>query len=447
MLRLLIIDNDQNLLYGLDAFFKREKFEVMIASNGESALEIIQTNPPDLIISAVMIPSPNGYDIKKILNQNTSYQDIPFIILTTRSSLLDILNGIVRYQIDDFITKPFDPTDLLIQVKLLLLCSKAKMLHPSIQKTSQDGLLFQHLSKALEMINEIYRIQNSHLTAKQIQASATALYVDFLQSKDIQVDLDEHLLKVRDHLLDQELVDFRNQTLKLNKFYSPFESEVDCNLMQLFFYHFMIAGLNDGEYLSDFQIKKMNAKNFFSCLSILNTALEMANHESSQHRLRLANLIHQYRRHIKYEKFDLEQLYLGAFFHDLGMINVPRDNYQKMGKLSQEEFAEIKEHPLYASELLSKIDYLKPIIPIPLYHHERWNGSGYPYGLREEAIPIEARIFSILDSWVSMTSPRIFRSAFGWEDVAVYFEKESGISFQKDLLESFTENLLAGILE
>jgi len=217
--------------------------------------------------------------------------------------------------------------------------------------------------------------------------------------------------------------------------------------MQLFFYHFMIAGLNDGEYLSDFQIKKMNAKNFFSCLSILNTALEMANHESSQHRLRLANLIHQYSRHIKYEKFDLEQLYLGAFFHDLGMINVPRDNYQKMGKLSQEEFAEIKEHPLYASELLSKIDYLKPIIPIPLYHHERWNGSGYPYGLREEAIPIEARIFSILDSWVSMTSPRIFRSAFGWEDVAVYFEKESGISFQKDLLESFTENLLAGILE
>jgi response regulator RpfG family c-di-GMP phosphodiesterase len=447
MSKLLIIDNDQDLLFGLEAFFRKEKYEVMTANNGDTALDIIKATPPDLIISGVMISSPNGLELKKILIRSDKFRDIPVLILTTRSSIINTLDSIVDYQIDGYIAKPFDTNDLLVHVKLLILCSRMQRSFASKFEKEDHTLLYHQLSEALDYLNGIYKIQNSSMSLEEIQTEMSRLYEKFLRSRSIRIDMSEHLARINNQNQSIETEFIRDQIIYHLRIYPPYKAEVDCNLLQLFLYHFMILGSSDDQAISEVIIRKMNDKNIYTALRFINKALEFYNHEDSAHRMRLANLFYKFNRHIKYENFDLEQLYLGAFFHDLGMINIPTHIVQKKGKLSEEEFREIKKHPLYAYDLLLKIDYLNQIVNIPRYHHERWDGSGYPFGLRGEAIPIEARIFSILDSWVSMTSARIFRSAFSWEEVAVYFENESEVTFQKELLDSFMELMLTGNLE
>lgn len=99
----------------------------------------------------------------------------------------------------------------------------------------------------------------------------------------------------------------------------------------------------------------------------------------------------------------------GALLHDIGKIGVPDRILLKPGKLTDDEWFVMRRHPIYAYEWLSRVSHLRKDIDIPYYHHERWDGSGYPRGLKGEAIPLPARIFSIVDVWDAVTHPRPYR--------------------------------------
>jgi len=94
---------------------------------------------------------------------------------------------------------------------------------------------------------------------------------------------------------------------------------------------------------------------------------------------------------------ETKDIYRGALLHDIGKMGVPDKILQKTGKLTAEEWQTMHKHPIYAHQWLSPIEYLKPALDIPYCHHEKWDGTGYPRGLKGEEIPIAARIFSIID--------------------------------------------------
>ena len=113
----------------------------------------------------------------------------------------------------------------------------------------------------------------------------------------------------------------------------------------------------------------------------------------------------------------LHDLSLGALLHDIGKLAIPDAILLKPGKLDEDEMAVMRKHPQLGYELTQKVDFLREAGDIPHSHHERWDGTGYPQGLRGEQIPLAARIFSIVDVWDALITPRVYKAA--WPEAEV----------------------------
>jgi HD-GYP domain-containing protein (c-di-GMP phosphodiesterase class II) len=132
----------------------------------------------------------------------------------------------------------------------------------------------------------------------------------------------------------------------------------------------------------------------------------------------------------------------GALLHDIGKMGIPDSILLKPGPLSDDEWAIMRRHPIYAYDLLSPINYLRLSLDIPYCHHEKWDGSGYPRGLRGEAIPLAARLFAVVDVWDALLSNRPYRAGWPAERVREYILKEAGRHFDPRAVEA-----LSGLLK
>jgi HD-GYP domain-containing protein (c-di-GMP phosphodiesterase class II) len=127
----------------------------------------------------------------------------------------------------------------------------------------------------------------------------------------------------------------------------------------------------------------------------------------------------------------------GALLHDIGKMGIPDSILLKPGPLTDDEWVVMRQHPTYAYKLLSEIPYLLPALEIPYFHHERWDGSGYPHGLAGDKIPLTARIFAVIDVWDALSSDRPYRPAWSEEAVINYLKEQSGKQFDPAVVNAF----------
>jgi HD-GYP domain-containing protein (c-di-GMP phosphodiesterase class II) len=134
------------------------------------------------------------------------------------------------------------------------------------------------------------------------------------------------------------------------------------------------------------------------------------------------------------------RFYLGALLHDLGKIGVPDSVLLKPGRLDEAEMKVMKEHPRLGRELLRGIQCLDDVVPIVLYHHERWDGRGYPEGRSGQDIPLEARIFAVVDTYDAMTSDRSYRRGRGHEEAVREIDRCRGTQFDPCVVDAFASH-------
>lgn len=166
-------------------------------------------------------------------------------------------------------------------------------------------------------------------------------------------------------------------------------------------------------------------------------ALELRDKETQGHTLNVTELTLNIARKMGVSENDLIHIYRGALLHDIGKMGIPDNILRKPGPLTKDEWKIMRQHPQFASEMLSSIAYLAPAADIPYCHHERWDGSGYPRGLKGEEIPLAARIFSIVDVWDALLTNRPYREAWAREVVLAYIKNESGSRFDPKIVETF----------
>ena len=142
---------------------------------------------------------------------------------------------------------------------------------------------------------------------------------------------------------------------------------------------------------------------------------------------------------------DMLHVRRGSLLHDIGKMVIPDNILLKPGPLNEAEWAIMRRHPTYAYEMLSGIDYLRQALDIPHYHHEKWDGTGYPYRVEGQRIPLTARIFSIVDVWDALRSDRPYRAGWPEDKVQAYLLAESGRHFDPDVVSAFTSLDLARI--
>lgn len=173
-------------------------------------------------------------------------------------------------------------------------------------------------------------------------------------------------------------------------------------------------------------------------------ALELRDRETEGHTLRVTKMTLDLARMLGYDGDALENIRRGALIHDIGKFAVPDRVLLKPDMLTEEEYDIMKFHPQHAYEMLSEIPFLRGALDIPYCHHERWDGSGYPRGLKGEDIPIAARIFSVVDVWDAVTTDRPYREAMESEEALDLIKNGSGEMFDPEIVQIFLDYLEKG---
>jgi len=168
-------------------------------------------------------------------------------------------------------------------------------------------------------------------------------------------------------------------------------------------------------------------------------ALDMRDHETEGHTQRVTGMTLQLAHRIAIPKKELIHIRRGATLHDIGKMGIPDSILHKPGPLTTDEWDTMRQHPQYACALLSPIDYLRPAKDIPCYHHERWDGSGYPSGLKGEEIPLSARLFAVVDVYDALISDRPYRSAWPKQAASKYIQEQAGTLFDPKITSTFLQ--------
>ena len=172
-------------------------------------------------------------------------------------------------------------------------------------------------------------------------------------------------------------------------------------------------------------------------------ALELRDRDTEGHTKRVTELTLKLARRLGVSDSELIDVQRGAILHDIGKMGIPDNILLKPGPLTSEEWQIIRQHPRYAFELLSPISYLSSALDIPHYHHEKWDGTGYPKGLKENQIPLNARLFSIVDVYDALTSDRPYRPAWPKSRAIAYIREQIGKHFDPEIALQFLEMIEA----
>ena len=166
-------------------------------------------------------------------------------------------------------------------------------------------------------------------------------------------------------------------------------------------------------------------------------ALDLRDKETEGHTQRVVDITLKIAQTMGIDDDELTHIRRGALLHDIGKMGIPDSILLKAGPLTEKEWEIMKQHPTYAYELLYPITHLRPALDIPYSHHEKWDGSGYPQGLKGEQIPLAARIFAVVDVWDALTSDRPYRKAWTSKKALEYIREQSGKHFDPKMVDVF----------
>jgi diguanylate cyclase (GGDEF)-like protein/putative nucleotidyltransferase with HDIG domain len=194
-----------------------------------------------------------------------------------------------------------------------------------------------------------------------------------------------------------------------------------------------------GMYLEKLQSEKDHAKKVASLhlrtIEALALAIDAKDHTTHDHLERVQVYAMELGRELGVEGADLEALQAAALLHDIGKLAVPEHIISKPGKLTAEEFEKMKVHPIIGAEILERVQFPYPVVPIVRAHHEKWDGTGYPYGLKGEEIPLAARILAAVDCLDALASERQYRRALPMNEALAVVVSESGTSYDPRVVE------------
>lgn len=183
-------------------------------------------------------------------------------------------------------------------------------------------------------------------------------------------------------------------------------------------------------------------KNYDLTLEAWAKVLEYRDKETEGHSRRLVELSTQLAQAIGLSTEEIVNLGRGALLHDIGKLAIPDEILLKPGELNDAERKLLQQHPVYAKQMLAQVSFLQPSVAVAYSHHERWDGLGYPEGLKGNEIPIAARIFAVVDQWDALTSDRPYRKAWKREDVIAYFKENAGKIYDPNIIDIFLARVI-----
>ena len=372
-------------------------YQVRVGRDGEEGYQLARSEVPDLVISDVTMPRVDGFELCTLLRNDEHLKSVPIILLTAMGDVQDVIKGL-NAGADNYLTKPYDEQILLGRVAETLKSPVSS--HQEARLDLQARLAGETIAiKAgpTQMLNLLVSTySNSVAQNKALQTAQDEL-------ASLNAHLNEEVRRQAQVLLEAE----RKRTLER-------EQEMQ----------------NEANHLKQLQ------RVLIESVTAIAATVESRDPYTAGHQTRVADLALLIGEELQLTPHALEGLKLASVVHDVGKISIPTELLVKPGKLRATEFNLIKDHPQASYEILSNIKYPWPIAEMAWQHHERVDGSGYPQGLKDSEILIEAKILAVADVIESMATPRPYRKALGIEVALDEIRKGIGSKYDREVAQA-----------
>lgn len=543
MKKILIVDDQQQNLYLMKTMLGRHGYQVLEATNGAEALELARNNPPDVIISDILMPVMDGFSLCQEWMKDEGLRNIPFVFYTAtytdaKDEELALSLGAAR-----FIVKPVDFEEfvsileqVIAEVESGLLTVPHNTLHEEttyyrmynevlvrkledkiLELKKLNGILEEDIVERKRAETEITRLfEESQRRLKQLEALhsidiAISASMDLRTTLSVVLQHVESLLGVdaADILLfNPGLQQFRfsagrgfhtddiaHANVRLGTSFAgraalerkivlisgQLSAQSDRAFSKMYekegfvayagtpliakgeikgvleVYHRSLhspepewlnlldtlAGqaaiaIDNAQLFNDLQKSNLDLTMAYDAtIAGWSRAMDLRDKETEGHTQRVTDLTLKLANSMNINNAQLTHIRRGALLHDIGKMGVPDDILLKTDELTNEEWEKMRKHTDFAYEMLSSIRYLQPALDIPYCHHEKWDGTGYPRGLKGEEIPIAARIFAVVDVWDAITSDRPYRKGWSREQALQYIKEQSGKYFDPQVVKEF----------
>jgi len=491
-IKILVVDDESGILDVTEGFFERKGYRIYTAGNGENALAIVNREKIDCVFTDINMPVMDGLELAEQIRQIDS--TLPVVVMTGYPSLENTIqtlkNGVV-----DYLIKPVNLEQMELTLRRILrereLFVENLILKEEVERRERLRQLNNELVKKVEEVNTLnlvmedfaaidssYEIFNKvvRLGVEELKADLVFFHVYSEQDSSL-VLVDKADAKNKKYpasysidIPEQEKT-FIIESLGSNHTPCLIADAVGIPSMEGQVHSFMVAplkirdkifgvvsayifqeprffGEQDIYYLSFITQKAASGienialyeniyENLFSTLFAFVTALEVRDLYTRKHSARVARFAQIIAEEMGCTEEELDIINVAGSLHDIGKIGIRDDILLKPGRLTEDEYEKIKEHPAIGAEIISKLGLWGREAQIIRHHHERFDGTGYPDGLKGGQIPKLARILSVADSYDAMASDRAYRKKIDKNVVIGIIIKNSGTQFDPEVVDVF----------
>jgi putative two-component system response regulator len=417
--QILAVDDSYATRSGVRKFLEPLNVEIMEAADGQQGLELAKGGKYDLIITDIDMPRMNGIELCQRLKNTPTTRSIPVIMLSSFDSEADVNRGF-QAGASAYISKKDARQCLQESVKEIL--SKAKFQRERIILVVDDSYLIRHLVE-----EGLARAGFQVVTAENGEKALHILkYVrpDLIISDINMPKIDGFALCEKVHA-NPELASIPFVVMSANSDRSYMKRMLSYGAEAYLVKPFnidqvviLIEKLLSDQYLLLLKEKErldLERNMMLESITSLVTALESRDHYTRGHSEAVAKIVSGMASVKSLSKEEIEMITIGVKLHDIGKIGIRDNILLKPGRLTDEEFAHIKQHPTIGANILKSIRSLTDALSIVQYHHERMDGKGYPYGLKGDEIPLWARMTAVADTYHALISVRPYRDAMSQE--------------------------------
>lgn len=438
----LCVDDNQNNLFTLQTLLETlPNVQVLKALSADEALGILLKNHVDLILSDVQMPEVNGFEFAKILKSNKKTRDIPIVFVTAIFKDEEFIEQGFEIGAVDYITKPIDDNQLLNKIRLYLKLFEEKekvalnerRLY-DITQSIGDGVYTFDTDGKLTFINQ-EALKLLGFNAKELLGKRVHDYIHYKDRNGKQISADE--CEIRKSMHKGEKTVIKNGVL-VKKDGSLLEVAITSTPL---FIDGEVVGtvVTFHDRTNEIKIQRLeeqknqNQKQFIHSMI---TMIESRDSYTAGHTRRVAHYSELIAKEMGYDEESIELLKQAAWLHDIGKISTPDSVLLKPGKLSSFEYELIQDHVNAGYKLLKEIDAYKDIAEIMHQHHERYDGSGYPKGLKGDEIHPLASIMMVADSFDAMTTNRIYKKKKSIEEALEELQRLSGTFYNPQVVDA-----------